>query len=105
MRIPGSFCGVVGFKTSYGRVSTRQHIGFASTQMAIGFARYLRKSGCSRAGMTFYKLMVTLDAPLLLVDKALQYAWRRLLGRKEKAEKSLLALRGVGWNSPLAMYP
>src|SRR5207244_4929177 len=69
--------------THYGRVSTRQHIGFASTNMAIGFVRYLRKSGCSWAGMTFYKLVVTLDAPLLLADKAVQYAWRRLWGRKE----------------------
>lgn len=30
--------------THYGRVSTRQHIGFASAQMALGFLRYLRKS-------------------------------------------------------------
>jgi GT2 family glycosyltransferase len=82
--------------THYGRVSTRQHIGFASTHMAIGFAQYLRKSGCSRVGMGFYKLMVTLDAPLLLAGKALQYLWRRLRGRREKAAKSLLALRGVG---------
>jgi GT2 family glycosyltransferase len=83
--------------THYGRVSTRQHIGFASTNMAIGFARYLRKSGCSRTGLFLYKLMVTLDAPLQLADKAFQYLWRRLLGRKEKAAKSLLALRGLGY--------
>jgi GT2 family glycosyltransferase len=82
--------------THYGRVSTRQHIGFASTNMAIGFARYLRKSGCSRAGLAFYKLVVTLDAPLLLADKAVQYFWRRLWGRKEQARKTLLALRGAG---------
>ena len=83
--------------THYGRVSTRQHIGFASTNMAIGFVRYLRKSGCSRAGLTFYKVVVTLDAPLVLADKAFQYLWRRLLGRKEKAAKSLRALRGLGY--------
>lgn len=82
--------------THYGRMSTRQHIGFASTNMAIGFARYLRKSGCSRGQVALYKLMVTLDAPVQLADKALQYLWRRLGGRGEKAEKSLLALRGVG---------
>ncbi|HKI31327.1 MAG TPA: glycosyltransferase family 2 protein [Gemmataceae bacterium] len=82
--------------THYGRVSTRQHIGFASTNMAIGFARYLRKSGCSPAGLTLYKLMVTLDAPLQMADKAFQYLWRRLRGRKDKADKSLLALRGLG---------
>jgi N-acetylglucosaminyl-diphospho-decaprenol L-rhamnosyltransferase len=78
----------------HGRVSTRQHIGFASTNMAIGFARYLRKSGCRPTGLFFYKLMVTLDAPVQLAEKALQYSWRRLWGRREKAAKSLLALRG-----------
>jgi GT2 family glycosyltransferase len=82
--------------THYGRVSTRQHIGFVSTNMAIGFARYLRKSGCPRAGVVLYKLMVTLDLPLQMTDKALQYLWRRLRGRREKADKSLLVLRGLG---------
>jgi GT2 family glycosyltransferase len=81
--------------THHGRVSTRQHIGFASTNMAIGFARYLRKSGCSRVGLLFYKLMVTLDAPTQLADKGLQYLWRRLRGRRDKADKSLLVLRGL----------
>ncbi len=81
--------------THYGRVSTRQHIGFASTNMAVGFARYLRKSGCSRRGLILYKLLVTLDAPVQLADRALQYLWRRLRGRREKADKSLLVLRGL----------
>ena len=45
-----------------GRVSTRQHIGYASAQMTIGFARYLRKLGCSPAALAFYKAVVTLDA-------------------------------------------
>ncbi len=82
--------------THYGRVSTRQHIGFASTNMAIGFARYLRKTGCPGAGVALYKLVVTLDAPLQLADKAAQYLWRRARGRRDKAEKSLLAVRGLG---------
>ncbi len=81
--------------THYGRVSTRQHIGFASTQMAVGFARYLRKSGCTPAGMLLYKLLVTLDAPVQLAGKGAQYLWRRLRGRREKADKTLLSLRGV----------
>jgi GT2 family glycosyltransferase len=81
--------------THYGRLSTRQHIGFASTQMAIGFARYLRKSGCSRAGLLLYKLLVTLDAPLQMLSRGLEYLWRRLRGRREKADKTLLVLRGL----------
>jgi GT2 family glycosyltransferase len=78
----------------YGRMSTRQHIGYASTQMTAGFARYLRKSGCPLPALWAYKLVVTIDAPVQFVAKALQFCWRRLHGRHEDAEKSLLACRG-----------
>jgi GT2 family glycosyltransferase len=81
--------------THYGRVSTRQHIGYASSQMAIGFARYLRKSGCSPAALLAYKAVVTLDAPLQLAVKCGQYLWRRLRGRRKDAQKSLLAVKGL----------
>ena len=83
--------------THFGRVSTRLHIGYASSNMAIGFLRYLRKSGHSRPALTFYKLMVTLDAPVQLAGKGMQYLWRRLRGRQAKAEKSLVALRGAAY--------
>jgi GT2 family glycosyltransferase len=79
-----------------GRVSTRQHIGFASTQMAIGFVRYFRKAGYPWPALAAYKLAVTLDAPLQFLGKGVQYLWRRLHGRRAKAEKSLLAWRGLG---------
>src|SRR5262249_55219325 len=72
----------------HGRASTRQHIGYASTQMMIGFARYLRKSGCSRPALALYKLVVTLDAPVQLAGKAVQWLWRRLRGRRKDAAKS-----------------
>jgi GT2 family glycosyltransferase len=81
--------------THFGRVSTRQHIGYASSNMTIGLVRYLRKSGYHWPALVLYKLAVTLDVPVLLVDKGLQYLWRRLHGRREKAEKSLLAFRGA----------
>ncbi len=80
----------------YGRVSTRQHVGYASTQMMIGFARYLRKTDCPRTALALYKLVVTLDAPVQFVGKGLQYLWRRLRGRRKDAAKSLLALKGFG---------
>jgi GT2 family glycosyltransferase len=80
----------------YGRVSTRQHIGYASSEMAYGFARYLRKSGCPASGLLLYKLVVTLDAPVQFVGKAVQYLWRRLRGQDARAEKSWLAFRGFG---------
>jgi len=82
--------------THFGRVSTRQHIGFASTHMAVGFARYLRKSGCSAAGLLAYKAVVSLDAPVQFLAKGAEYVWRRLRGRRGKAAKTLLALRGLG---------
>lgn len=83
--------------THFGRVSTRQHIGYASSNMAIGFLRYLRKSGYGWPVLTLYKLVVTLDAPLQVVGKGLQYLWRCLRGQRVKAEKSLLAMRGQAY--------
>jgi GT2 family glycosyltransferase len=80
----------------YGRASTRQHIGFASSNMAAGFVRYLRKSGGSRSAVLAYKVIVSLDTPVHFLSKALQYLWRRLRGRHDKAAKSLLAMRGLG---------
>jgi GT2 family glycosyltransferase len=83
--------------THYGRVSTRQHIGYASSNMVIGFARYLRKSGSTSLGMLAYKVVVTLDVPIQAALKGAQYLWRRLTGQQEKAEKSLLAFRGLSY--------
>jgi GT2 family glycosyltransferase len=82
--------------THYGRVSTRQHIGYASSNMAIGFLRYLRKSGHSRSMLLAYKVIVTLDAPVQLAAKAGQFLWRRLCGDVVRAEKSRLAMLGAG---------
>jgi GT2 family glycosyltransferase len=81
--------------THYGRVSTRQHIGFASRHMAIGFARYLRKLGCSPLALVLYKVAVTADVPLQLLTKLVEFTWRRLRGRRRAAEKSWLVLRGL----------
>jgi GT2 family glycosyltransferase len=81
--------------THFGRASTRQHIGYAFSNMAIGFLRYLRKSGYSWPTLMIYKLAVTLDLPAQLIGKSLQYMWRRARGRHAKADKSLLALRGL----------
>ncbi|GIW79276.1 MAG: hypothetical protein KatS3mg105_1083 [Gemmatales bacterium] len=79
----------------YGRASTRQNISFTSVQIPVGFVRYLRISGCHEAGIFLYKLVLTLDAPLHAAVKALQYVCRRLRGRRNHAEKSLLVARGL----------
>lgn len=79
----------------YGRVSSRQHIGFVSSHMAIGFVRYLRATGTPWPALVGYKLVVTFDAPIQLLGKAVQYLWRSGRRQRDKAEKSLLALRGL----------
>jgi hypothetical protein len=81
--------------THYGRVSTRQHIGYCSSHMATGFLRYLRKSGCSRPGLLLYKIVVTIDTPIQILGKGMQYLWRQANGKRPKAAKSLLAMRGA----------
>jgi N-acetylglucosaminyl-diphospho-decaprenol L-rhamnosyltransferase len=81
--------------THFGRASTRQNIAYASTQIAVGFARFFRKSGASRAALLAYKLAVTLDAPLQLLVKGAQYLTRRIVGRRDEAEQSLVVVRGA----------
>jgi GT2 family glycosyltransferase len=80
----------------YGRASTRQHVRFASTQIAIGLVRYLRKTGASGPSLWIYKAVQTLDAPVNLLMKTCEYALRRLKGQQRKAEQSLNIIRGLG---------
>jgi GT2 family glycosyltransferase len=79
----------------HGRVSSRQHPGFALTHTIIGITRCLRQQGCSRIGLLGYKLAMTLDAPVQWLGHAGRYLWRRWRGKHAKAAKSLLLLRGV----------
>ena len=71
------------------------NVGFSTESVALGYVHYLRKVGTSRAAVRFYKLAVTLDAPLQLIGKLGQYLARRAIGRREKAQKSLLAAKGL----------
>jgi GT2 family glycosyltransferase len=79
----------------HGRVSSRANIGFAAPNVAVGYVRYFRKAGVSRAALLAYKVLVTVDAPVQLAGKLVQSGVRRVTGRKEKAAKSLLAARGL----------
>jgi GT2 family glycosyltransferase len=74
--------------THHGRASTRINVEYSAPHVAIGLARYLRKSGRSPWAIFFYKLMISLDAPLLLASRLWQYAWRRMTGRWHKAQQS-----------------
>jgi GT2 family glycosyltransferase len=81
----------------FGRVSSRQNVTYAAPNLMIGYVRYLRKSGVARWKLWAYKAVFTLDGPVQLFGKTVQYLWRRAIGAKiEKAEKSRQALRG-GW--------
>src|SRR5207247_343846 len=82
--------------THLGSISSKQHAGFASTQSAIGFAKYFRKTGASRFALAGYKMAVTLDAPVRLLVRTVQFGWRRLRGRHRKADKCLREIRGAG---------
>jgi GT2 family glycosyltransferase len=81
----------------FGRVSSRQNVTYAAPNLMIGYVRYLRKSGVARWKLWAYKAVFTLDGPVQLLGKSIQYAWRRATGATvEKADKSRQALRG-GW--------
>jgi len=82
--------------THYGRVSTRRRIGPASSEIAAGFVRYLRKSGSPPGALLLYKLIVTLDAPVELLLRAVQYLLRGARGQRDRARQSLLLMRGLG---------
>ena len=80
----------------YGRVSSRQNIGYAHSQTVIGITRFLRKSGTQPAALLLYKTAVTLDAPLTWLGHMTEWAWRFLRGKKRAAARSRLAARGLG---------
>jgi GT2 family glycosyltransferase len=78
----------------YGQTSTRLNPGFALPHITNGFLRYLRQTGCPRPALWAYKIVMTLDAPVQIVEKAAQYLWRRARGRRRDADKSLAVVRG-----------
>lgn len=80
----------------FNRISSRQHIGFSYSHTVIGITRFLRKHGCSPAGLTFYKLALTLDAPLRWFGHAMRYVWRTLRGQPHRAAKSRLVMQALG---------
>ena len=81
--------------THIGSVSTRANITFASPKIAAGFAHYFRKAGATPGELYFYKLAVTLDEPVQIVVKSLQYLLRRCRGRRRAAAKSWNDVKGA----------
>jgi hypothetical protein len=79
----------------HGRASSRLNVTFTEPNVMTGYVRFLRKAGTTSPALLLYKLTITCDAPVQLLTKVVQYSWRRLFGRTVKAEKSLLAVRGL----------
>jgi GT2 family glycosyltransferase len=81
--------------THFGRVGSRRHIGFAHTHWVLGIIRFLRQTGSPRAGLLLYKAALTCDAPVQVLAHAAQYLWRRLRGRRLRAARTGVVLRGL----------
>jgi GT2 family glycosyltransferase len=79
----------------HGRAAGRANVHFAAPNVAIGYIRYFRKSGSHPALLFLYKLLVTLDTPVQIGLKLLEAGCRFATGRYQKAQKSLLAVRGL----------
>ena len=79
----------------YGRVSTRQNVAFTTPNVAVGHIQYLRKAGVGPLTLAAYKATLTLDAPLQIAGKLAQAAWRVVRGKRVKARRSWLAVRGL----------
>jgi N-acetylglucosaminyl-diphospho-decaprenol L-rhamnosyltransferase len=78
-----------------GSVSTQANIAFATPRIAAGFVQYFRKTGASPRELFWYKLLVTVDAPLQLVARSVQCLLRLATGRRLQACKSWNAVKGT----------
>ncbi len=77
----------------YGRAATRQHVRFAATKIPAGFVRYFSKTSSSPVLLLLYKSVATIDAPVQLLANTIQFLYRKIFGKPEKARKSLLAVK------------
>jgi N-acetylglucosaminyl-diphospho-decaprenol L-rhamnosyltransferase len=79
----------------HGRASSRTNMGYVAPSVMTGYVQYFRKSGAGRWPLFWYKLAVTLDAPVQLAWKLLEAGGRQLAMRKRPAAQSRAAVRGV----------
>jgi GT2 family glycosyltransferase len=82
--------------THVGGVSSRLRAGYVHAGRAAGLARYLHLAGYSRHRVLAFKLAVSLDLPLQLLGKGIEFLWRCLRGRRGDAARSLRAWRAAG---------
>jgi hypothetical protein len=79
----------------HGRVSSRANVGFVAPSVATGYVQFFRKTGVGRWPLFWYKLAVTLDAPVQLVGKVIEATARHVTGQRQNAARSWAAARGV----------
>jgi len=79
----------------HGRVSSRANVRFVAPNVATGYVQFFRKMGVGAWPLFWYKLAVTLDAPVQLVGKLLEAAGRWGTGQRQNAGRSWAAARGV----------
>ena len=79
----------------HGRASSRANVGFVAPSVATGYVQFLRKTGTGRWPLFWYKLAVTLDAPVQFAGKLVEAAARRATGQRENAARSWAATRGM----------
>ena len=79
----------------HGRVSSRANVGFVAPSVATGYVQFFRKAGAGRWALFWYKLAVTLDAPVQLAGKAIEAVARRAVGHAHDAGRSWAAACGV----------
>jgi len=79
----------------HGRASSRENVGYVAPSVTTGYVQYFRKSGVGPWVLFWYKLAVTLNAPIQLVEKAVEAAARRVTGQRKDAWRSWATVRGV----------
>jgi GT2 family glycosyltransferase len=79
----------------YGRVASRENIGYVVGGVACGYVRYLRQSGVGGWRLWLYKAAVTVDVPWQCVVKGVEGLCRWVVGRRDGARRSWLAMRGA----------
>ncbi len=79
----------------HGRASSRENVGYVAPSVTTGYVQYFRKSGVGAWALFWYKLAVTLNAPIQLVEKAVEAAARRMTGQRKDAGRSWATVRGV----------
>ncbi|MBA4186819.1 MAG: glycosyltransferase family 2 protein [Planctomycetaceae bacterium] len=79
----------------HGRASSRDNIGYVASSVTTGYVQYFRKSGVRPWTLFWYKLAVTLNAPIYVVEKSVEAAARWATNQPREAKRSWATVRGL----------